>query len=147
MAKKSRRLPGGKVRKPLAQRVRPADATNAMAATAVADEVDDEVDEAPPAPQIVTPVAGARPALTPVGPVAATRPAPATRPAAGEPRRVGVGARRAGWAGGSVAPRRSTALMDLAAANYTHIRADLARIGILALIMLGIIVALSFLLK
>jgi hypothetical protein len=37
--------------------------------------------------------------------------------------------------------------MDLAAANYTHVRADLARIGILAIVMLAIIVALSFVLK
>ena len=43
--------------------------------------------------------------------------------------------------------RRATSLMELAAANYGHIRGDLARIGVLAVIMLGIIVALSFILK
>jgi len=37
--------------------------------------------------------------------------------------------------------------MELAATNYGHIRTDLARIAIIAVIMLGIIVALSFVLK
>jgi hypothetical protein len=70
---------------------------------------------------------------------------PAARPATSEPRRVGVGARRT--ATGAAVPRRSTALMELAATNYSHIRSDLARIGILAVVMLAIIIALSFVLK
>ena len=37
--------------------------------------------------------------------------------------------------------------MDAAAATYTHLRADLARIALLATIMLAIIVGLSFVLR
>lgn len=37
--------------------------------------------------------------------------------------------------------------MDLAASNYTHIRSDLARIALLALVMLAIIAALALILR
>jgi hypothetical protein len=37
--------------------------------------------------------------------------------------------------------------MELAALNYRHIRGDLLRIAIMALVMFGIIVALSFVIK
>jgi hypothetical protein len=37
--------------------------------------------------------------------------------------------------------------MDEAAAGYGHLRGDLVRIGLLAAIMVGIIVALSFILQ
>lgn len=37
--------------------------------------------------------------------------------------------------------------MDLAAAGYSHIRRDLARIAILSVVMLAVIVALSFVLR
>jgi hypothetical protein len=48
---------------------------------------------------------------------------------------------------GQASARAGRSLMDLAAANYAHIRTDLARIGIISVVMLAIIVALSFVLK
>ena len=153
MPKGSRRLPGGKVRKPLAQRPRPtggAGATGPVVAGPVVREAGDEigaVDAVPATPLAVGPGPASATAI-PARPAPPARQAPAARapsPAV-EPRRVGVGARRPVAAAGT-APRRSTSLMELAAANYGHIRADLARIGILAVIMLAIIVALSFVLK
>ncbi len=90
---------------------------------------------AAPAPQRPTPARAAAPTAPPAARAGSA--AAARRPG------VGVGARR----GSAVSSRRSTTLMELAAANYGHIRTDLARIGIIAIIMLGIIVALSFVLK
>jgi hypothetical protein len=154
MPKGSRRLPGGKVRKPLAQRPRSmggaGTAGPAVAGPAVR-EAGDEIGEigevgAAPATPLAVGLSPARAAAAPVRPAPPARPAPAARAPAIEPRRVGVGARRAVAPAGT-APRRSTSLMELAAANYGHIRADLARIGVLAVIMLAIIVALSFVLK
>ena len=45
------------------------------------------------------------------------------------------------------AVRTGPTSMDVAARNYSHIRGDLIRIAIIAMVMFGVIVALSFVLK
>ena len=69
------------------------------------------------------------------------RPAPEPAPVSSASRRIRE--RRARAQTGRSGPSH----MDLAAQNYGHIRGDLLRIAIIAVIMFGIIVALSFVVK
>lgn len=66
------------------------------------------------------------------------------RPAAAEPL---VSTPRRSRRGRGTAVRTGPTSMDLAARGYDHIRGDLIRIAVIALIGFGIIVALSFVLK
>ncbi len=151
MPKKSRRLPGGKVRKPLTQAPRRIAAGPVASAETMGEDVlDGEAAERTPQSRIA--VAGAYPTPAAAPSSAArmmlgtgTGPAPTrSTTAAGVPR-TGVAVRNRFT--GSALPRQRTSLMELAASNYAHIRTDLARIAILAVIMLAIIFALSFVLK
>ena len=141
MPKKSRRLPGGKVRKPIARPARPAQTASASAAVAAAARSQEALESqsvlaADRGDQIDRGDRGARAAPVRRPPAAGPAGPPRLRPAA-------VAAPRAR----APAPRAGRSLIDAAAANYTHIRADLAKIGILAAIMLAIIVGLSFVLR
>ena len=148
MPKKSRRLPGGKFRKPLAHRSARGSVVpdGSPAAADAFDDVVENEEDSPAVEAIETRPAPAPARTPPARPAAVATPYAAPPLAPASPvRRTGVGARRPGT--GAAASRRSTSLMDLAASNYSHIRSDLARIGVLAVLMLGIIVALSFVLK
>jgi hypothetical protein len=117
MPKKSRRLPGGKVRKPVPRAARvpvvapaPGGGTQAL-----------DLDDAPQPPQLAptAPAVNAAP-VRPRAPLATSRQAP---------------------------QRSGRSLLDIAEASSTYIRSDLARIGILAGIMFAAIVGLSFVLR
>ena len=69
------------------------------------------------------------------------RPAPEPPPISSASRRIRE--RRARSQTGRSGPSH----MDLAAQNYGHIRGDLIRIAIIAVVMFGIIIALSFVVK
>ena len=152
MANKSRRLPGGKVRKPAARGPQPAARGPRPRPTQgqqgpVAGQPDAGGPPADLAPVAARGAAGSRATLPGEPPLAPNVTArriirPAARPATvvGDVAVQGRGAARA------PAQRGGRSLMDLAAANYTHIRGDLVRIAVLAMVMLAIIVALSFVL-
>ena len=132
--KKSRRLPGGKVRRPTgpaargASPVRPArlgDPDDLPEVDVDADQLEGE--EA--APEAVVPLEEFRIAR----PVAEPPPPPSRRL---RERRSRTSAARTG-----------PAPIELAALNYRHIRGDLLRIAIIAAVMFGIIIALSFVIK
>ena len=123
--KKSRRLPGGKVRRPEARAARP----SSVAQPAVTDEEDEE--ESLDLSETAVTLEDYRVA----------RPAP-------EPPAISSASRRIRERRARAQPGRSgPSHMDLAAQNYGHIRGDLLRIAIIAVIMFGIIVALSFVVK
>lgn len=128
MANKSRRLPGGRMRKPLASAVRRR-AESAISA---------------PEERAAGTVANGTPAISVVRTDGAAAPA-RSAPAAG----AGPTARRLrpATAPRPAVQRRGPSLLDLAAASHRHIRRDLVRIALLATLMLGIIVALSFVLR
>jgi hypothetical protein len=134
MPKGSRRLPGGRVRKPLARQ--PGRPAAPVAAEPLDERPEDGVLAAsrPPSRPATSTTQDARPTLT----------TPAARPSAPP---ATAAARFRAAQGVAQAQRRGPSVMDLTAANYTHIRADLARIGILAAVMFGVIFALSFVLK
>lgn len=85
-----------------------------------------------------TPVGGAgAQVIRPQGPLLRRRGAVTPRALAGRGAPIGT----------TGATRSGPASMDVVAAGYTHIRRDLIRILILALAMLAVIVALSFVLR
>ena len=55
--------------------------------------------------------------------------------------------RRARTAGQRPSLRSGPSTMDAVAQGYAHIRGDLMRIAVLALVMFGIIIALSFVIR
>jgi hypothetical protein len=124
--KKSRRLPGGKVRRPEARAARPA-----TVAQPDFTDVEEEEDE---------PLDVSETAVT-LEDYRVARPAPELPPVSSASRRIRE--RRARAQTGRTGPSH----MDLAAQNYGHIRGDLIRIAIIAVVMFGIIVALSFVIK
>ena len=69
------------------------------------------------------------------------RPAPEPAPISSASRRIRERRARAN------AGRGGPSAMDLAAQNYGHIRGDLVRIALIAAVMFGVIVALSFVIK
>ena len=135
--KKSRRLPGGKVRRPDGRLG--AGVYDEAAGTGREPELldrddllDDELDRG-----------GDEPAES--GPVSleefrVVRPVEA-QPVVSTPRRGRERLRARST------QRTGPTTMDLAARNYGHLRGDLIRIAIIALVMFGIIVALSFVLE
>ncbi len=132
MAKKGRRLPGGKVRKPPARVARPQVAAGRGRG----------VEAAEPRPEALASVESARAAVPAAMPARASSDSVARTgrsPAPSLPRRP---------TGAAVAARAARpSLMDLTAASYSHIRSDLVRIAVLATIMLATIVILSFVIK
>lgn len=133
MARKSRRLPGGKVRRPEGRRLSPPPPRPvAAAAGSAAEEWDRAAADAPEREEVVGEAV-----------VAIPRPA---RPAPPSP--AEVRARTAALRQRAAPTQRSgRSLMDLVATNYTHIRGDLARIASLAIVLLAVIVVLSFVIK
>jgi hypothetical protein len=125
--KKSRRLPGGKVRRPEARPARPA----ALAAPEIVDEEGEENEEELELSDTAVTLEDYRVA----------RPAPEPAPLSSASRRLRE--RRARAQVGRTGPSH----MDLAAQNYGHVRGDLIRIAIIAAIMFGVIVALSFVIR
>ncbi|HEU5317575.1 MAG TPA: hypothetical protein VFX49_15790 [Chloroflexota bacterium] len=139
--KKSRRLPGGKVRRPgsgsggaaggaatggtrgAIRPARPADV----------DELDQsDLDDAPEGD-------GALDSAISLEEFRVARPVPETPP----PPSRRLRERR----GRAPVARTGPSPMELAALNYRHIRGDLLRIAIIAAVMFGIIIALSFVIK
>ena len=145
MANKSRRLPGGKVRKPAARGPRPRPTQGQQGAVAVQPDGGGTPEDL--APVAARGAAGSRATLPgeppPAPNVTARR---IIRPAARPATVVGDVAVQGPSAARAPAQRGGRSLMDLAATNYTHIRGDLVRIAVLATVMLAIIVVLSFVL-
>ena len=158
MPSKSRRLPGGKVRRPLS-RARPVSAPPEAAevagpelppngtaleqgqppAPAVEGGQSGEAEEAPwmrlAASQGVQTPPGSRPAGVAVGAAGA----------ATAPRRRGAVTTRS--TAGRQARRSGPTSLDQAESTLTYVRTDLVRILILAAVMIGIIVVLAFVLR
>ena len=144
MARKSRRLPGGKVRKLPAGGTRPrslgtteSDLTTTADTGLVGRDLAGRTQGYDPAAVDAPLRAAGRLVSAAARTPAMARPAPVVRSG-----RVGVSARPA-----AVASRRGPSLMDQAIVHTAYIRRDLVRIGILAATMFAIIVALSFILK
>ena len=132
MARKSRRLPGGKVRRPEGRRLSPPPPRPVAPAAGGTAAGWDSTADAPERSEVAgdAVVAIPRPA----------RPAPPTA--------ADVRARTAALRQRAAPSQRSgRSLMDLVATNYTHIRGDLARIASLAIVLLAVIVVLSFVIK
>lgn len=134
--KKSRRLPGGRVRRPGGGAAGGAYGAPGSARDAELlerdDLVEDDLSRDSDLPDESVPVSLEDFRVAP--PVAA-------QPVVSTPRR-GRERLRA-----RTAQRTGPTSMDLAARNYGHLRGDLIRIAIIALVMFGIIVALSFVLE
>ena len=128
-ARKSRRLPGGKVRRPEARPSR-------QAASALPVEVDDESVEGEDEEALDL----SETAVT-LEDYRVSRPASEPPPVSSAARRVRE--RRARTNAGRSGPSS----MDLAAQNYTHVKGDLLRIAVIAAVMFGVIIALSFVIK
>jgi hypothetical protein len=131
---KSRRLPGGKVRRPSGpSAARPTTLPlRPSGIDELRDDAPDELTEGPADDDTLDTAVSledfrvARPVLDPA-------PQPSRR----------LRERR----GRAPVTRTGPSPMELAALNYRHIRGDLLRIAIIALVMFGIIVALSFVIK
>ena len=135
---RSRRLPGGKVRRPAASGPgRPARAVSPASPALDADVEDVEVEDPVEVPveEIVSleEYRVARPEPAPAPAVTSASASRRLRDRAGRPR---VAAQRTG-----------PSSMDVVARTYAHIRGDLIRIAIIALVMFGIIIALSFVIR
>jgi hypothetical protein len=146
MPSKSRRLPGGKVRRP-PSRARPVSAPPEAAevagpevppnGTALEQAPDSDLGpdlEGQPPAGVAAPVAVAAGAVA-VGAAGATT----------APRRRGAVTTRS--TAGRQARRSGPTSLDQAEATLTYVRTDLARILILAAVMIGIIVVLAFVLR
>lgn len=130
--KKSRRLPGGKVRRPSGRGAQVARPVRPLAPAAPAEESFEEDDEALEAPDS----AGTTVSLEDFR---IARPAPEPPP----PPSRRLRDRR----GRAPVARTGPTPMEVAALNYRHIQGDLLRIAVLAAVMFGIIIALSFVIK
>lgn len=150
MAKKSRRLPGGRVRKSGSSTRRPDSEKGAAPAGRATGELSPGeaslLRSGTPLPSGATAVPGVTGSALGRGEGATER---VIRPQGPLLRRRGAVTPRTA-SGGSGQPggtRGVSSTMDAVAAGYTHIRSDLARILILALVMLAVIVGLSFVLR
>src|SRR5687768_11048399 len=123
--KKSRRLPGGKVRRPEARASRPATLAEPVA------DLEDEEEESLDLSETAVTLEDYRVA----------RPAPEPAPVSSSSRRIRE--RRARARAGRTGPSQ----MDIVAEHYSHVKGDLVRIAVIATVMFGIIVALSFVIK
>jgi hypothetical protein len=140
MPSKSRRLPGGKVRRPAArgrqaQPAPPPPAPSPSPEDGVSPAAEEQASWAGVAPAPAEGGAGN-------GAVTQRAPAAPATPAAPAPRRRGAVV--TGTVAGGAARRAGPSSLDVAEASLTYVRTDLARILILAAVMIGIIVVLSF---
>jgi hypothetical protein len=151
--KKSRRLPGGKVRRPAGRpgQARPEQPAGTPPAAQPPDGTALTAHPGPPAaepaPPAAEPVRGPRPPAAGRQP-APIRPGPALPAETAAARRARERTARQRVAGQRApAQRTGPSMIDLAAQNYRHIRGDLVRIAILAAAMVAVIIALSFVIK
>src|SRR5687767_8971585 len=127
--RKSRRLPGGKVRRPEARA--PRSTSPSPSPIEGDDDADLEEEESLDLSETAVTLEDYRVA----------RLAPEPPPVSSASRRIRDRRARANPG------RGGPSAMDLAAQNYGHIRGDLLRIALIAAVMFGVIVALSFVIK